>query len=290
MAKRLRSPVHWYGGKGKMVAKLLPLLSVEHQTYVEPFGGAASLLFAKPPSPVEVYNDIDSGLVNFFRVLQNPEHLCALYRKLVFTPYAREIYNEFRNTWQDQEDSIERAYQWFVVARMSFSGAFSASWSSAITHGSRGMLATASKWQTAVQHLPYTSARLWRVQIEQQDWRVILKRYDRPATLFYLDPPYPHASRKSRGYEHELTDQDHKELVKAAIGLEGMVLLSSYRSPLYNPLCRAGWKKLTFNTACHAAAKTKATGILGKGSALRMQKRTEVVWLSPRLQESLERV
>lgn len=65
MAKRLRSPIRWLGGKGLIVAKLLPLIP-PHRIYVEPFGGGANLLLAKEPSLVEVYNDLDSGLVNFF--------------------------------------------------------------------------------------------------------------------------------------------------------------------------------------------------------------------------------
>jgi len=65
MAKKLRSPIVWFGGKGHMVNKLLPLIP-KHKIYVEPFGGGANLLIAKEPSPVEVYNDLDSGLVNFF--------------------------------------------------------------------------------------------------------------------------------------------------------------------------------------------------------------------------------
>jgi len=69
---RLRSPMWWFGGKGKMVKKLLPLIP-QHKIYVEVFGGGASLLFAKEPSPVEVYNDLNSDLVNFFRVLRDPK-------------------------------------------------------------------------------------------------------------------------------------------------------------------------------------------------------------------------
>ncbi len=72
MTKRLRSPILWFGGKGNMVAKILPLFP-PHRIYVEPFGGGASLLMAKAPAPVEVYNDLDSGLVNLFRVLTAAE-------------------------------------------------------------------------------------------------------------------------------------------------------------------------------------------------------------------------
>lgn len=106
-----------------MVAKLLPLIP-PHKIYVEVFGGGASLLFAKEPSPVEVYNDLDSGLVNFFRVLRDPGKFEKFYRKVCFTPYSREEYCFCRDTWGECKDDVERAYRWFVVARMSFSGKF----------------------------------------------------------------------------------------------------------------------------------------------------------------------
>lgn len=87
----LRSPICWFGGKGLMVSKLLPLIP-PHHIYVEVFGGGASLLFAKEPSPVEVYNDIDSGLVNFFRVLRDPEKFARfLPLGCIYAVFARGI-------------------------------------------------------------------------------------------------------------------------------------------------------------------------------------------------------
>ena len=93
----LRSPVRWYGGKGNMVKKLLKLIP-EHKIYVEVFGGGASLLFAKEPSPIEIYNDIDEGLVNFFRVLRDPEKFGKFYAKAVLTPYSRAEFYYCRDT------------------------------------------------------------------------------------------------------------------------------------------------------------------------------------------------
>lgn len=115
MRKRLRSPIVWFGGKGNMVAKLLPLIP-PHRIYVEPFGGGASLLFAKKPSPVEVYNDLDSGLVNFFRVLRDPKKFERLHKLVSLTPYSREEYDFCRATWETCDDDVERAYRWYVVA------------------------------------------------------------------------------------------------------------------------------------------------------------------------------
>jgi len=275
----MRGPIPWFGGKGNMTAKLLPLLPQDHHTYVEPFGGGASMLFAKRPSPVEVYNDLDSGLVNFFRVLRDPDRFEEFHRKVSLTPYSREEFYFCRDTWAD--DDIERAYRFFVTARMSFSGDMGGGMSTVITTSSRGMASTCSKWLSIIEQLPQISERLLRVQIEHQDWRVILERYDTERTLFYLDPPYVHSTRKAGKYAHEMTDEDHAELVERLLNIKGMAILSGYASEIYVPLQDAGWMRENWKTACSAAGKTRASGLQGKGSALKKQPRTETVWVSP---------
>jgi len=282
-ARRLHSPICWFGGKGNMVAKLLPLLP-PHRIYVEPFGGGASLLFAKPPSPVEVYNDIDSGLVNFFRVLRDPEKFAKFYHLVAFTPYSREEYEYCRKTWESCEDEVEKAYRWFVVARMSFSGAFGYSWGSVVTTSRNGMAATCSKWLSTIKMLPAIHERMMRVQIEHADFRDILKRYDTPETLFYCDPPYVPETRRGQVYKHELTLDDHRELVQILLSLKGKVLLSGYAHPVYAPLEEAGWQRIDFRTACYAVGRTRATGIMGEGAAKLMHPRVESVWISPNAQ------
>jgi len=230
----MRSPILWFGGKGNMVAKLLPLIKeIQHHTYVEPFGGGASLLLAKPPSPVEVYNDLDQGLVGFFRVLRDPVQFAEFHRLVSLTQYSRAEYYHARDTWATEDDPVQRAYLWYVTARQSFSGCFGSSWSLAVTCSGRGMACTASKWLSAVERLPEVVERLLRVQVECHDWRQILDTYDRPGTLFYLDPPYVMSTRSAGGYAHELTADDHRELVERLPDLSGQWVLSGYESPLY---------------------------------------------------------
>jgi len=274
----VRSPIWWFGGKGMMVAKIVPLLP-PHHTYVEPFGGGASILFAKKPSPVEVYNDLDSGLVGFFRVLRNKSQFEEFHRLVTLTPYSREEYNVSREIWELCEEPVQRAYHWYVVARQSFGGRFGASWGSAITTSSRGMAAMTSQWLSAIDGLPEIAARLLRVQVEHQDWRVVLDRYDTKDTLFYLDPPYIMETRKFGGYAHELSLDDHRDLVERLLHIEGMAVLSGYDHPIYEPL--ASWHRYDFETSCFAAGRTRATGILGERAAMRMQPRIETVWIKP---------
>ena len=277
---RLRSPIVWFGGKGLMTAKLLKLIP-PHKIYVEVFGGGASLLFAKRPSPVEVYNDIDSGLVNFFRVLRDEEKFQKFYEKVCLTPYSREEYHCCVDTWEQCEDEVERAYRWFVVAKMSFSGEFGGGWSFSVTLSRRGMAGTCSRWLSMIEELPLIHERIMRVQIEHKDFRELIPLYDTENTLFYMDPPYVHATRSGGGYNYECSDKDHEDLVEILLNIKGKAMLSGYVNDIYVKLEEAGWVRYDFDITCYATGKTRLTGILGEGSAKEKCRRVESVWMSP---------
>ena len=118
--KKLNSPLKRYGGKTKLAPKLLPFIP-NHHTYVEAFFGCGALFFAKPVSHLEVINDLDSGIVNFFRVLQDEEKYERLIRLLNLTPYSRKEFELYRDTWRDSPDEVIRAQRFFVKVRMSHS-------------------------------------------------------------------------------------------------------------------------------------------------------------------------
>ena len=272
----LRSPIWWFGGKGQMQAKLLPLLP-QHREYVEPFFGGGSVFFAKSPALVETINDLDSAVMSFFRVLRDqPEEFLRLAQ---LTPYSRELYSECRATWQEEPDEVRRAWRWWVVARMNFSGTHA--WSSVVTYTCRGMASTASKLLSSVDALPEVISRLQRAQIENAPALRVLERYCTPTSLAYLDPPYVSSTRRGGGYSCEMTDTDHAELVEALLRLPGRFVLSGYAHTLYAPLEAAGWQRIDFQVACHAAGRTRVSKLQGAGSALAKQPRTESVWLDP---------
>jgi len=252
-----------------------------HRIHVEPFGGGASVLLAKPPSPVEVYNDIDGGLYEFFSVLADPAEFERFYRRVAVLPYSRELWRECRHTWRLQTDRLERVWRWFVVARQSFAGRFDNAWGSVVTSSTRGMARTCSAWLSAIDMLPEIHARLQRVQIECADWRVILDRYDTPETLFYCDPPYVPSTRRNERYKYELSEDDHRDLVERLLALDGLAVLSGYPNPIYEPLELAGWRRVERQTSCHAAGRTRGSGLQGKGAALAKQPRTECLWIKP---------
>jgi len=105
-----------------------------------------NLLIAKEPSPIEIYNDLDSGLVNFFRVLRDKEKFRQFYEQVCLIPYSREEFYYCRDAWEKEEDDVMRAVKWFVAARQSFSGVFGQGWSFIVTHTVRGMPSTTSGW------------------------------------------------------------------------------------------------------------------------------------------------
>lgn len=290
--QRKRSPIIWFGGKGMMLAKLLPLLP-SHKIYAEAFGGGGSMLFGKDPAPVEIYNDLNSGLVNFFRVLRDPDRAAKLHFLANATPMSREEYDHCRATWRQCEDDVERAYRWFVVARMSFAGRFGGSWGLSVASSNRGMAQSTSKWISTHAMLGEAHHRLMRVQIEHVDFRRFIEHYDSRETLFYLDPPYVLSTRKSGGYEHELTEEDHADLVKLVLNSQGMFLLSGYPNDLYKPLEKAGWQRREFETFCNSVGRTAAAGLKGTGVMREEHKRTECVWISPnvtaRMKDSKQR-
>jgi len=262
----MKSPIRWFGGKSQLAQKIIALFP-PHRVYVEAFGGGASVLFAKALSPVEIYNDLDSGLVNFFRVLRN--NFSEFQRLVALTPYSREEHSFCRQHWEECNDPIERAYRWYVVAKQSFSGIFRSGWSYEKNRSRRGMVASVSRWLSTVDRLSEVAERLLRVQIEHNDWRIILKTYDSPDTLFYLDPPYVPETRRAGKYTHELTLSDHSELVERILALEGKVVLSGYSHPVYKSL--SGWKHYDIETVCHAS----------KAISEHRSPRTETIWVKP---------
>jgi len=247
----------------------------EHKAYVEVFAGSAALFFGKPVSPIEVMNDLDSGVVNFFKVLRDGEKFEKLVNLLSLTPYSREEFLNFRDTWQEASDDVHRAHRWFVMVRMSFSAACK-SFSCSVTEGSNGIGNAVRSYLSAIKRLPEIHERLRGVQIEHEDFRGIIKRYDRANTFFYLDPPYVHSTRKTtRDYDHEMTDRDHQELVEILLDIKGKAMLSGYANSIYSTLEEAGWKRHDFEVKCNNVAVSQPNC-----AAKKKESRIESVWLN----------
>lgn len=267
---RTVAPFAWFGGKSRMAARIVEMLPA-HRTYIEPFGGAAAVLLSKRRAVLEVYNDVDAGLVTFFRALRDrPDDL---ERALRLTPYSRDEFEICCRTWESIEDDVERARRWYVRCRQAFAGsAATVGWGFEVT-GSKRAGTRAQSFATAVEELERFAERLRGVQIEHLDWRQVLERYDGPDACFYIDPPYHPDTRGERGlrrnssYVHEVDAAGHAELVAAATALHGSVLISGYDHPSYAPLLEAGYERIT---VAHNSTASRLPS--GRGARL------EVVW------------
>jgi DNA adenine methylase len=234
--KELR-PLIYYGGKIPLIPHLLELIP-PHKMYVEVFGGSAALLFAKAPSEVEVYNDIDGELVNFFKVLQDSDKCLEMMRRLSHTLYSRQMYKEAYRAL-GEGDEITRAVNLFIAINQAFNGIFGAGWSSA---KSKRLAGKAARYFGKIDLLPWVHARLRRVAVENLDFREILKRYDKEDTFFYLDPPYLNVRRDDKkNYRFEMSEKDHEDMVGMLLNIKGKALLSGYRNHIYARLEEAGW-------------------------------------------------
>lgn len=189
------APFAWYGGKSRLAPAIVDLLP-RHDTYVEPFGGAGAVLVAKARSTLEVYNDIDSGLVTFFRVLR--DRPAELERALRLTPYAREEFREACATWEYVQDDLERARRWYVRCRQAFAAsAATVGWAFEVDGAQRGGTRSGS-FATSVEHLERFAERFRSVQVDQLDWRECIRRYDRGGGLFLPGSPVPPSDPRAR--------------------------------------------------------------------------------------------
>jgi DNA adenine methylase len=279
---RNATPFPYLGGKSRMVQTILPLLP-PHTTYIEPFSGAANILLAKEPAKVEVMNDAAGLLVNFFRVLQNPVQRTALMDRLQWTPYSRMEYARALEHLDDP-DPVMKAWGFFVAQCQGISGSGSMGVRSVNNWGYSRNTNHAKPFRGHVEKLPAIAERLLDVNIEHGDGVDVIRRWDAPSILFYVDPPYVDATRTNKSgrsaYHAEIDDGGHQRLVSALLNLKGNAILSGYKTPLYQPLEDAGWERREYATDLSAAARVRTFGALSDIGKER-RKRIECIWLSP---------
>ena len=264
MARLVAFP--YYGGKYYQLNWLLPLLPKCHH-FVEPFCGAAYVALNREPSKLETINDIDGGVINFFKVLRdNGEELID---KLRLTPYSR---NEFVHAINyNGDDKVEQARCFFVKQRQAFSGIPNPSeghWK--FTKYKSGGNNPPINNINCVQRLNVIISRLLKIQIDNRPATDVIIRNDTPDTLFYCDPPYVGSSRAKAAdqvYKNEMSDDDHRELANVLHNVKGRVAISGHRSDLYEELY-GDWQR--HDKDCFLAASNKAK--------IESKRRVDSVW------------
>jgi len=224
--KILNSPIRWVGGKSRLRKQIVELLP-SHSCYVELFAGAAWVLFTKPPSDVEILNDLDQDLINFFRVVrENPEELIASFEwELV----SRAEFDRLADLEPTQLTHIQRAHRFYYLIMAGWGGELDyPRFQTSVKDGGHGnRLIGALK--TLRERLAPIHKRLSTVIIENLDWQVCFDRYDRPGVVMYIDPPYPN---NGCNYTHNMRSwADHETLALRLRQAKCHWILSSYNLP-----------------------------------------------------------
>lgn len=257
-----RTVIRYHGGKW-LLAKWIIGHFPHHRTYVESFGGAASVLLQKTRCYSEVYNERDGEIVNMFKMVRDRGQ--ELVEKLQNTPFARD---EFVLSYEVSEDPLEQARRTVVRSFMGFGSASACGAKTGFRSNSRSGTTPARDWSNYPELLYKAIARLRGVVIENKDAMEVILQHDGPETLHYVDPPYVFETRSNinahkrdesnlngkRTYRFEMTDDAHRNLGAALNELRGKVIISGYSCPLYDELF-SGWRRVDRHAFADGARK-----------------------------------
>ena len=267
----------YYGGKS-YIANWIISHFPKHHAFVDVFGGAANIILNKKLSPIEVYNDVNSQIVNFFKVLREDSKAFIDYLKHI--PYSREDYYKYREKLKNDELSdFENAAWFWSIARMSFSGMIDKSWGYVVNSNN-----PAKQKYNTMQKLELVAKRLMYVIIDNLPFKSIFKNYDSKNTLFYCDPPYYSPLRTTNNvYKNEMTQEDHMQLLEIINECEGKVIISGYENELY---CNSlkNWKVDRLQVVKHSKGMTKNTKEKVKPRV------DEIIWIKPNCEENKDQL
>ena len=219
----MKAPLTYYGGK-QQLAKFIIDRIPPHRIYCEPFCGGAAIFFRKPPSPVEILNDTNREMVNFYKVVQR--EFAALEAELAITLHSRDQHRKAEVIYQnpDMFSEVKRAWAIWVLANEGFGG---------MLDGSFGYCRSGSHTKKIINKrdsLTYDYAiRLENVQLESTDAIRIIKSRDTGETFHYCDPPY---FNSDCGHYEGYSRENFEDLLKTLESIEGRFILSSYPSDL----------------------------------------------------------
>jgi len=268
-----RPALRYFGSKWRIAPFILRHFP-SHTTYVEPFGGGASVLLRKPRATVEVYNDINSEVVNLLRILRDPDSARRLRALCMLTPFAAD---ELACAFVDHDDPVERARRLLVRSWLGLgqdtATAGRKNYSSLNTRLSEGAKNYAELWADWPDQVPAFVGRLAGVIIENKDAIDVIDRFDGKSTLIYADPPYVTQSRGRGGYVDEMSDAQHEALAERLHAAAGFVVISGYPSELYDALYK-DWSRVQIETLSHNLGRAES-------------RRTEVLWMNPACADAL---
>jgi DNA adenine methylase len=259
-------PIKWHGGKYYLRDRIIALMPPRAKKpnapaptdpgwlhYVEAFAGGLQVLLANDPTGIsEVANDISSELMNFWKVLQDEEAFARFYRIVEAVPFSEAEFQHVDARFASA-NPVQRAVGFFVQVRQSLAGRRDSFAPLSRNRTRRGMSEQVSAWIGSVEGLPAVHARLRQVAIRNRPAISVIRAEDGPRTLHYCDPPYLKSTRTARDvYQFEMTEAEHVALLQVLLECRGKVMLSGYRSELYDSML-AGWNRHEFEIANHAS-------------------------------------
>ncbi len=230
----MKTPITYYGGKQSMLPIILPVIPA-HQLYCEPFFGGGAVFFAKEPSKIEVINDTNREVVNFYRTVQND--FVSLEKEIRISLHSRDLHRKARVIYEnpDMFNELKRAWAFWLLANQSYMSTLDGGWSYDNQTGKSARKAT-NKREGFTENY---AIRLQGTQIECCDAIRIINSRDSKDTFFYLDPPYYNANM---GHYDGYTIEDFELLLKTLSKIEGKFLLSSYPSDILREYtAKNGW-------------------------------------------------
>lgn len=231
----MKTPITYYGGKQKLVKTILPLIPT-HTLYCEPFCGGAAIFFSKEPSDIEVINDTNRELINFYWIVQ--QDFPSLEKLVRSTLHSRSLFNDAKVVYGNPHmfDPVKRAWAVWVLSVMGFAGILD----SAFGYDKSRNVTTLKISMKRERFTEALASRLQNVQIECTDALRIIRSRDTKHSFFYVDPPY---FNSDCGHYDGYSKEDFENLLKTLSEIEGKFLLSSYPSDILKSFTkRFGWQ------------------------------------------------
>jgi DNA adenine methylase len=253
-----------------------------HHTYVELFGGGASILLNKKPSKVEIYNDINGNLVNFFRVIRDKSQFKKFYQIVSLIPYSRKEFFDAKRTLNEGDD-VERAVKFFIIGRMSFSAKFGSSWGYARFLSRNNKASVVNSYLTSIEALPHVSQRLKNVQIDARSYEQVMKYFSDSRIFIYADPPYLNTLSTSWETVYPVWSEDeHKKFLSLCLRSKSKIMISGRPSELYDNMLNS-WEQKTFKSVLISAKADKEDE-----SNNRRKQAVEKIWMNYQLNKHID--
>ncbi len=228
----IRPILKYPGGKWKQAEWIIAHMP-EHHTYVEPYFGSGAVFFKKPPSRIETINDLDSRVINLFKVIR--DHPELLMEKIALTPYSRYVYDESYNNFS-QDDGINDALKFLIQCWQGYSFRLTGKkvgWKNDLTE--REYMYAVRNWNRLPGWIKNIIDRLKCVQIENRPALEVIKRHNHDSVLMYIDPPYL-LDNRAKQYQYEMEKEDHIALLHTLKESKAKIIISGYDNSLYNDM------------------------------------------------------